>query len=302
MTGTWVEDDGVASASGLFNITEREWDRDVLQILGLHPEQLPSIRSRNAIAGSVTSKAASEFGLPGGTPVILGSGDGFLANIGSECEVPSKIAVTLGTSAVVRQTLPAAVLDSDAGTFCYRADENAFLLGCAGSNGGNVLDWGRGILGTPNELDASENPPIFIPLLHGERSPDWNPHLTGSWYGLTSRHTAADLSKSILEGVIFNLGHFIEIVQQTSGEEATDLVLSGNGFLHPAAAPLLATVAKIATWVPSQPGLASLRGAGICALRALGQPLPTLKVDPVVPLTDPGIAQRYIEYRRIRAL
>jgi gluconokinase len=302
LTGTWVEDDGLASASGLFNIARREWDVEILNILGLDRGQLPSIRSRNEIAGPVTSKAASEFGLPVGAAVVVGSGDGFLANIGSECEVPAKIGVTLGTSAVVRQTLSRAVLDSDAGTFCYRADESIFILGCAGSNGGNVLDWGRGILGTTNESEVSENLPIFVPLLHGERSPDWDPHLTGSWHGLTARHTAADLSKSILEGVIFNLAHFIEIVQRTSREKATDLVLSGNGFLHAAAGPLLATVTGISTWVPTQPGLASLRGAGICALRALREPEPPLTVKPVVPLTDKRIVERYIEYRRLRSL
>jgi gluconokinase len=302
LTGTWVEDDGLASASGLFNITKREWDAELLNILDLDRGQLPPIRSRNTIAGEVTSTAGAEFGLPVGMPVVVGSGDGFLANIGSECEVSAKIAVTLGTSAVVRQTLPGAVLDSDAGTFCYRADESAFLLGCAGSNGGNVLDWGREVLGKPEELEASGSLPIFIPLLHGERSPNWDPHLTGSWHGLTARHTAADLSRSILEGVIFNLAHFIEIVQRTSGETATELVLSGNGFLHPSAAPILAAVTAISTWIPNQAGLASLRGAGICGLRALGQPVPTLTVDRVVPLSDQRIVQRYIEYRRLRSL
>jgi sugar (pentulose or hexulose) kinase len=176
------------------------------------------------------------------------------------------------------------------------------MLGCAGSNGGNVLDWGRSIFGDPQGAEASESPPIFIPLLHGERSPDWDPNLTGSWHGLTARHTIADLSRSILEGVIFNLAHFIEIVQRTSGEEATGLVLSGNGFLHPMAAPMLAAVSGVSTWMPEAPGLASLRGAGVCALRALAQPAPELRVNIVPPLNDPRIRQRYAEYRRLRSL
>ena len=51
--------------------------------------------------------------------------------------------MTLGTSAVARQSLTKPALDLLAGTFCYRAAEDAYILGCAGSNGGNVLDWGR---------------------------------------------------------------------------------------------------------------------------------------------------------------
>jgi gluconokinase len=301
LTGMWVEDHGMASSSGLFNITSGKWDEELLKEAGFDTHELPPIASRTQVAGRVTPEAAGEFGLIAGIPLIVGSGDGFLANVGSDCEVPAKIAVTLGTSAVVRQTLEKPVLDSAAGTFCYLAEKNTYLLGCAGSNGGNVLDWGRQILGTLQNADASTHPPIFIPLLHGERSPDWNPNLTGSWHGVTARHAASDLARSIVEGIVFNLAHFIEIVQQASGEPAADLVLSGNGFLHPLAAPILATVTGKETWIPKTPGLGSLRGAGICALRALGAAVPKLQVDRIARLEDPEIVQRYVEYRRLRS-
>jgi len=114
------------------------------------------------------------------------------------------------------------------------------------------------------------------------------------------RHTAADLWTSILEGVMFNLAHYVEIVQRTSGKTATDLVLSGNGFLDQKAAPILANVVRLATWTPTTPGLASLRGAGICALRALGEPTPGPSVDRVSPLTDARLLHRYRDYRRLR--
>ncbi len=300
LTGVWVEDHGIASSSGLFNVKRGQWDQDLLKLAGLELQQLPVVANRTQIAGQVTANAADEFGLTAGTPVIVGSGDGFLANIGSDCEVPSKIAVTLGTSAVARQALKAPVFDSTAGTFCYTADQSNYLIGCAGSNGGNVLDWGRQILGTLENAEASSDPPMFIPLLHGERSPDWNPNLTGSWHGLTAQHTSSDLARSIIEGVVFNLAHFVEIIQRTSGERASDVVLSGNGFLHPLAAPLLATTTAIPTWSPRIPGIASLRGAGICALRAMGQSAPALAFDRVLPLSDPKISARYGAYRRLR--
>jgi gluconokinase len=303
LTGVWVEDHGIASASGLFNIRRSQWDAELLNIVGLNPTQLPSVAGRSDVVGRVSAEAASRFGLKAGTPVIAGSGDGFLANMGSDCEGSARIAVSLGTSAVARQTVRLPVLDVDGGTFCYRADEDTYLLGCAGSNGGNVLDWGRRIFGDGDESESESGgePPIFIPLLHGERSPEWNPHLTGSWHGLTARHSAADLARSILEGVVFNLAHFIEIVQQASGEKATDLVLSGNGFLHPLAAPILAAVTGMSASMPAEPGQASLRGAGICALRALAQPVPALDVDRVSPLEDPKVLERYTRYRELRA-
>lgn len=209
--------------------------------------------------------------------------------------------MTLGTSAVARQTLGQRVLNSSSGTFCYKAAEDVYLLGCAGSNGGNVLDWGRSIFGNLKHAGSGTDVPIFIPLLHGERSPDWNPKLTGSWHGLKDRHTAADLSRSILEGVVFNLAHFVDIVQTTSGIRPSGVVLSGNGFLEPIAAPMLAGIIDAAVWVPVHPGLASLRGSGICALRAQGAEMPPLKTNTVMPLEDPKISERYARYRTLRA-
>jgi len=300
LTGQWIEDYGIASASGLFNIRAGDWDEELLALTGLSHDRLPRISGRSVVMGSVTPDAAHEFGLPDGTPVVNGSGDGFLANIGSECETSSRLAVTLGTSAVVRQALTKPVLDHSAGTFCYKADDNSYLLGCAGSNGGNVLDWGRQIFGSLKESNAAVDPPIFIPLLHGERSPDWDPTLTGSWYGLTGRHSASDLSASVLEGVVFNLAHFVDIVQKTSGQPVSELVLSGNGFLHPTAAPMLAGIAGLPTCKASIPGIASLRGAGICCLRALDQPIPPLEMVDVSPSRNLGVIDRYHKYRTLR--
>jgi gluconokinase len=301
LTGSWVEDHGMASASGLYNIVDGRWDPELLSLIGVTEKQLPAIRKRTDVIGRITTEAAREFGLPESAPVINGSGDGFLANIGSECETPARLSITLGTSAVARQTLSKPVLNSSSGTFCYRADEDVYLLGCAGNNGGNVLDWGRSIFGTLKDADLSVEPPIFIPLLHGERSPDWNLYLTGSWHGLTARHTAADLSRSILEGVVFNLAHFVDIVRSTSGIKPSDIVLSGNGFLHPLAAPVLAAVVNATVWMPAQPGLASLRGSGVCVVRAFNGPIPSLRLTAVAPLESPGLLQRYRQYRSLRS-
>lgn len=300
LTGVWFEDHGMASASGLYNIDSGDWDPALLGLLGLKRENLPPVVSRDNVIGRVTRDAASEFALNEGTPVINGSGDGFLANVGSDCETPDKISVTLGTSAVARQTLNRPVLDPFGGTFCYKADDGAFLFGCAGSNGGNALDWGRSIFGDLETEAAAADIPTFIPLLHGERSPEWNPHLTGSWYGLRSRHKAAELGRSVVEGVVFNLALYVEILQRASGENASEIVLSGNGFLNRLAPRILAAVAGVPARMPVEPGLASLRGAGVCALRALGSAAPPFRAGVVSPLEDPGISERYARYKKLR--
>jgi gluconokinase len=113
--------------------------------------------------------------------------------------------------------------------------------------------------------------PAFIPFLYGERSPDWDMQATGSWYGLTSRHRTGHLMQSIIEGVVFNLVQFVEILENTSHVRAQYIALSGNGFLSIAAARVFAGVVSCDTLLLPDPGLATLRGAAVCALRGLGQ-------------------------------
>src|SRR5262249_39751650 len=129
MTGNWIEDHGTASATGLYNTRGEAWDNDVTRAIDLDSSALPPLIERDGIPGHTKA----------GMPVVAGSGDGFLANVGSGCEDPTRVAVTLGTSSSVREVLPVPVLSDAAGTFCYRANPNVFLLGCASNNGGNVL-------------------------------------------------------------------------------------------------------------------------------------------------------------------
>jgi gluconokinase len=299
LTGVWVEDHGTASSSGLFNLKTGNWDDALLEMVGLRRDSVVPLACRTDVVGQVTSEAAMEFGLPEGTPVICGSGDGLLANVGSECETPSRISVTLGTSAAARQVLPTAVLNTSSGTFCYKGDENQFFLGCAGNNGGNALDWGRSIFGSVDVTEA-EDVPIFIPLLRGERSPEWAPALSASFRDLRAHHTAPHLGQAVLEGVIFNLQWFVEILQETSGEQSSELVLSGNGFLEDAAPQILASTSNVPVLMPGDPGAASLRGAAVCVFRALGRPIPPLDLRPVPAVGDTRLLARYLRYKELR--
>jgi len=262
LTGNWVEDFGMASASGLLDVQAARWDSDLLRAANLTLENLPPLIERDTIAGNTAS----------GTVVVNGSGDGFMANVGSGCTSPDRIAITLGTSAAVRQMVQSPFLDPSAGTFCYRAtSKNAFLLGCASSNGGNVLDWARREFGPPVPgFVPTREIPVFLPWLNGERSLEWNASLRPGWHGRRSDHTSVELQHSAMEGVLFNLAQYVEVIERGSGTRAKQIVLSGNGFLNPAVAPILAALVSRETLLPDSFGLGTLRGAAVCAWRALG--------------------------------
>ena len=307
LTGEFVDDFGIAAASGMLNARSGTWDPDLLNLAGIDPLDLPRIVNPDVPIGVVQAHAVSRFGIPAGTTLVAGSGDGFLANVGSGCTTPQRMAITLGTSGVARQMVQAPALNPEAGTFCYRASSNAFLLGCASNNGGNALDWARTEFGPLDVFSGdSRDLPIFMPWVHGERSLEWNPDLKPVWHGRKSHHSPAELARAVAEGVLFNLAQYVEVVESQSGVTANEIILSGNGFLDPVLPSLLATVLGRELLQPQNSGLATLRGAAVYAWLALGHAAtPALErnlVEAVVvkPATDSSLDERFARFKQLR--
>lgn len=298
LTGNFVEDYGMAAASGLLHAKSAKWDDEILRAAHISTASLPQLLDPDAIAGRIDSD----------TVVVNGSGDGFMANVGSGCESSSRIAITVGTSAAVRQMVKTPSLDPKAGTFCYRAASgDSFLLGCASNNGGNALDWARREFGVHSSDVPKHSIPVFLPWLNGERSLEWNSELKPAWHDRTSSHTPEDLFRSVMEGVVFNLAQYVEVIENSSGIHAGEIVLSGNGFLDPAVAPVLASLVSRPTLLPESSGLGTLRGTAVHAWRALGHdatPAVERLLDGalrVLPVDDPGLPERYFRFKQLRA-
>ena len=51
------------------------------------------------------------------------------------------MALMVGTSAALRVAWRGERTEIPWGAWCYRIDENRFVLGCADSNGGNLFQW-----------------------------------------------------------------------------------------------------------------------------------------------------------------
>jgi gluconokinase len=307
LTGSFVDDFGMAAASGLLNARTGKWDKELVGIANLELPDLPEVVNPETIVGAVNEAAVARFGIPRGTTVVSGSGDGFLANAGSGCTTPQRMAVTLGTSGVARQMVSTPALNPSAGTFCYRASSDGFLLGCASSNAGNVLDWARSSFGPVGAVAQGKNLPIFLPWINGERSLEWNPDLQPSWHDRTAEHTPADLARAAAEGVLFNLAQYVEVIERESGVVAEQVVLSGNGFRDVLLAAILASLLGRDLLQPYDAGLATLRGAAVCAWRALGHDAgAALKrmienAEVVKPAADESLLKRFGRFKRLRA-
>ena len=138
LTGSFLVDFSIASATGLFNIVEKKWDAFTLEYIGLPEAKLPKAVSpyHQEILGD-----GNDFGVPAGTPLVMGASDGCLANLGSGSIDTTSMTVTIGTSAAARVSSPKPYLDDKMRTFCYILDEETYIIGGPSNNGAVVFEW-----------------------------------------------------------------------------------------------------------------------------------------------------------------
>jgi len=165
------------------------------------------------------------MGIPVNTPIVMGASDGVLSNLSVGAISPGSVAVTVGTSGAVRALVEQPWTDPQERLFCYALTENHWVIGGAVNNGGIVFRWIRDRFGEAEVAAAqelSQDPYdlllnlaqsvapgagglIFHPYLAGERAPIWDATASGSFIGLTLRHTKAHVIRAVLEGIAFNL-------------------------------------------------------------------------------------------------
>jgi xylulokinase len=90
----WLSADSV----GAYDLVEKRWSPLLLDALELTPDRFPDPLPPGRLLGTVTRQAAAETGLPEGLPIFTGGGDGHYAGLGTNCTVPNRAYVNLGTA------------------------------------------------------------------------------------------------------------------------------------------------------------------------------------------------------------
>ncbi len=249
LTGAFVTDPSDASGMNLYDLSTGAWSADILNAADLDPGQLPDIHPSASVVGTVMSAVAGEVGVPAGTPVVIGGGDGSCAAAGAGVVAPGSAYNYIGASSWIALATPAPILDPDYTTFTFaHIVPDLFMPTGTMQTAGAAYQWARdqlcpqaisaaaGLDLNPYELlnaQAAQSPPganglLFLPYLLGERSPHWNPLARGAFIGLTIRHTRADLIRAVLEGVALNLRLILQAFQ-AQGAQPDAIRLIGGG-------------------------------------------------------------------------
>lgn len=243
LTGAIATEVSDASGTGLFDVKARKWSLTLIEKIGIDAAILPPSYESQEVISEVSQKGAQQFSLPSGIPVIGGGGDSVIQTFGSGIAKPGELQTTIGTAGILASALNKPV-DNTSGTiqiFCNIAQDRWHAMGVT-LNAGSIMSWFRrhitGFNNAPIEFSeitrlAEESPPganglLFLPFLHGERSPYSDPNARGAFVGLSAQHTFSDIARSILEGVMHTFYDMNTLLKQMNIHGAL-IKASGGG-------------------------------------------------------------------------
>ena len=229
LTGRLVTELSSASGTGLLRIRTRQWDPKAVALAGIRRDQLPEILPTTAQL-ELSSGVAARVGLPQGTPVVVGAGDGPLGNLGTGALAPGIAGLSLGTSGALRLVVDKPHADPSGRLFCYALTDDRWVVGTPISNGGAVVRWAGSVFaadrpdqpptdGPVNDTDvlalaAAIEPGseglVMLPFLLAERGPLWDATLRGAFLGIRQHHTRGHFIRAAVEGVAFQLSTILD--------------------------------------------------------------------------------------------
>ncbi len=235
LTGQFVTDYSDASSANCLDLQALCWSDRILDAAGIDRDKLPQVRESTYVAGEITPSLSAACGLPMGTPVVIGGGDGVCAAVGAGSVSDGQAFTYLGSSSWVALTSSQPIFDPQMRTYNW-----AHLVpGKYSPNGtmqaaGNSYQFLRRTLCQDLECLAQEQgvspyalmdreitaSPVgakgllYLPYILGERSPRWNSEARGAFIGLKMEHTRGDMLRAGVEGILMNLAIILDVFRQ----------------------------------------------------------------------------------------
>lgn len=242
LTGLFRTSFASADPLGLFDMQRQSWSKEVLAALELTSHQLPEIVAPGSIVGTVTPFASVATGLPMGTPVVAGGGDGQASGLGVNALSPSRAYLNLGT-AVVAGVYSNEYRIGKAWRTMSSCTGKGFYYETSLRTGAFLTDWFAREICRPLpgsniyqqlEAEAASIPIgsdglLALPYWGAVMTPYWDPHARGCLVGFTSSHCRGHIYRALLEGTALEQSLVMSMMEAATGEPVREFIAIGGG-------------------------------------------------------------------------
>ncbi|TVR40689.1 MAG: glycerol kinase [Cryomorphaceae bacterium] len=271
-----VTDVSNASRTMLFNMHERCWDTELLDLFDIPESVLPEVRSSSEVYGHTSGQL-----LYAKIPIAGIAGDQQAALFGQCCFEPGMAKTTYGTGCfmVMNTGYQPVVSDNKLlstvaweinGQMTYALEGSVFI-------GGAAVQWLRdnlGFVGHASETErlATQLPDnegvYFVPAMAGLGAPHWDANARGAFFGITRGTTIAHMTRATLEAIAYQVHDVLRAMEADRGEALREMRVdggaAGNNFLMQFQADMLrCTVARPENIESTALGAAFLAGLAV---------------------------------------
>ncbi len=221
LTGVFSSEYSDASATLLFDIETNRWSDEIISIAGLPREIFPECTEPTAAVGRISPAAAAVTGLSQSTLVAAGGGDLTMMAVGNGMVRNGDGILNIGTSGQVSFQIDQPVINPALNTNMFSSYHSGrWVLYGATMSAGLCLKWWRQVTGNPSydrihELVSKAEPGsggvIFYPYLNGERCPHLMSDISSSFLGVNASTGYGEMTRAVMEGVVFNLRQCAEV-------------------------------------------------------------------------------------------
>ncbi len=319
LTSQRVTDHSQASRMLAFEQRRRDWSERICSVVGLRPDQLPTLYPGGTMIGTVTPAAAERTGLPAGTPCVLGGHDHLCAALAAGAYRTGVVADSSGTAEAVLTVVPAFASTpkmAAAGYACYaHVLPDQYILKAGLKAAGGAVEWlARQLAGPGTPVDrlpydellvlaqrglGQRAGPIWLPHFIDSGTPEGDRHSLAAMIGAKMEHDTGDLFRGLLESLAFWLRHNLEDMRDLPvWQPVEEVILLGGTTRLALLSQLKADVLGRPVIVPELPeaaavGAALLAGLGAGVFRTLAEAVGSLRYGRTVIEPDPARAVWY---------
>ncbi len=233
--GLHITDGSNASRTQLMNLYTRQWDNDLLELMGVPLEILPEIRPSSQVFGEA-------HGILEGVPIASILGDQQAALFGQTCFNTGEAKNTYGTGCFMLMNTGQQPVPSKNGlltTFGYQLENHPAIYCLEGSIAisGALVQWLRdnlGIIQKSAEIETlarsvEDNGGIYIvPAFSGLFAPYWRSDARGVIVGLTRYINRGHIARAALEATAYQTREVLDAMKSDSGIDLQDLKVDGG--------------------------------------------------------------------------
>ena len=273
LTGCKCADMSIATFSFYFDIYKKTYWKEMLDVIGISEKQLPVLCEPCSVAGMLLPKVSDTLQLTGDTRVNVGTLDHFAGMIGTGNIAPGGITLSTGTVMAL-----AAMAGENTPQNCGIAMHYGFLPDThvmlpVAESGGVSLEWfrrscmGQTTYDTMNAelVNRRPNDLLFLPYLVGTNAPEFDPRVSGVFWGLRQEHDAIDMAGAVMEGVACVLRKNCDHIRQ-NGVKLKSIIATGGGAKSPVWCRMQADITGLPVYIPAEKEAACLGAAMIAAV------------------------------------